>query len=365
MHQLVSWSRYHLCAYPSSGATYPLTSATAKPATFQLAIQGFIEAWSRAGESRPPGLPALQKLIRRGSVQEVRHSQQGPEAWRLQLLDLLGLQADRWHASPPVEWLGQGGEPQSGSWLGAEFVHLEVGSQSTLFQRIEALALDDAEALVDALRSELRFPGIEVLAPPRRQQTTQLFLHSDNPVEAVCFPADFAAATELRDVLPRGSDGPLLRRLLTEAQMVLHDHPVNARRERRGLRRVNAIWLTGLGESDGLRPLLLPRIASDDIYLKGLCRLHGMQIERVPDSAFDVLNTRDPGLVALLVAESDDASTALGMLERNWFAPLIGALEKGRLSAVELALDHHRVHLDRSGLRRFWRRGRLLSGLSQ
>jgi hypothetical protein len=310
-------------------------------------------------------MPALQKLVRRGSVKEARPSQQGWDAWHLQLLDILGLEADRLHASAPLDWLGQGGEPRPGSWLRAEFVHLELGTHSARLQRIEALSLEDAAALVTALRVSLLFPGIEVLRPPLSQQTSQLFLYSASPVEAVCFPADFEATTELREALPQGRDGPLLRRLLTEAQMVLHDHPVNAKRERHGLPRVNAIWPAGLGDFAGLWPAPLPSIVSDDLYLKGLGRLHGAQVQPVADSAVQALMSQDSGLVALSITAAEDSSAVLRALEKNWFAPLVGALGKGRLSAVELTLDQFRVHLDRRDLRRFWRRGASLSGLLQ
>ena len=44
----------------------------------------------------------------------------------------------------------------------------------------------------------------------------------------------------------------LLRRLQNEAQMVLHDHPVNAQRAARGALTVNSLWLDHAGAADGL-----------------------------------------------------------------------------------------------------------------
>jgi hypothetical protein len=44
-----------------------------------------------------------------------------------------------------------------------------------------------------------------------------------------------------------GSGARLIRRLQNEAQMLLHEHPLNAERERRGLLAVNSFWLSGAG----------------------------------------------------------------------------------------------------------------------
>jgi hypothetical protein len=49
-----------------------------------------------------------------------------------------------------------------------------------------------------------------------------------------------------------------LRRLQSEAQMLLHAHPLNAERERRGLLPVNSFWLSGGGPALPL-PALLPQ----------------------------------------------------------------------------------------------------------
>lgn len=47
--------------------------------------------------------------------------------------------------------------------------------------------------------------------------------------------------------LPRQPEARLLRRLQNEVQMLLHEHPVNARREAQGRLPVNSFWLWGCG----------------------------------------------------------------------------------------------------------------------
>ena len=73
--------------------------------------------------------------------------------------------------------------------------------------------------------------------------------------------ADLASAS-LDRVVGRGIDqwlpdrhaGRIVRRLQSEAQMLLYTHPVNAAREARGELAVNSIWLSGTGRTQAVAP---------------------------------------------------------------------------------------------------------------
>ena len=56
----------------------------------------------------------------------------------------------------------------------------------------------------------------------------------------------------MRDMLPQAP--ARLRRLQSELEMLLHDHPVNAARENAGRPTVNALWIDGAGALDALPP---------------------------------------------------------------------------------------------------------------
>ncbi len=47
--------------------------------------------------------------------------------------------------------------------------------------------------------------------------------------------------------LPRGDDALAWHRVMNEAQMIMHAHPVTAAREARGAPPANSIWLWGGG----------------------------------------------------------------------------------------------------------------------
>ncbi len=322
-----------------------------------LLVPGFAAAWRRASASRPLRLPALARMARRGAVSREARP---PTAWRpqhLHLLALLGLEADAGHAGAPLAWLGLGGDARQGGWLQAEFVHLEVGSQTARLHAVSEIAAEEAVRLAATLQSGLEFPGITVRSSPDPQRFAGVFLHSGDPFDVVCPVPGFEEQVELRDVLPQGRDGPTLRRLLTEAQMLLHDHPVNADRERRKLRSANAVWLSGPGEFAGILPSSFADLAGDGAYLKGLCRLHGGTALSVPRAAESVLPGRLPALVELPPLDESDPVAALNQLEHDWVAPLERAIRAGRVPGIVLQLDDLSLRVDRSALRRFWRRG--------
>ncbi len=137
--------------------------------------------------------------------------------------------------------------------------------------------------------------------------------------------------------------------------MLLHDHPVNADRERRKLRTVNAVWLSGPGAFAGILASSLPDMAGGGAYLKGLCRLHGGAALSVPTAAESALPGL-PGVVELPTLDESDPVAALDGLEQDWVAPLERAIRAGRVPGIVLQLDDLAVRVDRSALRRFWRR---------
>jgi hypothetical protein len=344
--------------------TVPIDAAF-RPENFTLVVPGFVPAWRRAGALGPLQLPALTRLVRRGTASRSTVAQPGWQPRHLRLLAPLGLGAEGRHGGALLEWLGLGGEPRRGSWLQAEFVHLEIGSHNARLHAITGLDAQAAQQLASVLQEGLRFPGLSLMPSPDPHGRPGIFLHSEGVLDALCPLPGFDDLIELRDVLPQGKDGPVLRRLLTEAQMLLHDHPVNADRERHKQRTANALWLTGVGEFCGLETASLPPLAGDGIYLKGLCRLYGRQALPVPASAAVAMSGALPKLVELPPLVDCDPVGQLQQLERDWFAPLASALRAGRISALLMQLDDLEVQIDRAAVRRFWRRGLTLKELLQ
>ena len=136
--------------------------------------------------------------------------------------------------------------------------------------------------------------------------------------------------------------------------MVLHEHPVNVRRARAGLPAANAVWLWGIGAMTEHSPPSqpLPTAFGSDGYLKGLYLSYRQSVRDEPFSATVLANAESMSrrvVVLENVAELD-------ALESEHLRPLLNAMRAGSIARLELHLDQWRIAVNRSELRRFWKR---------
>ncbi|MBU3694831.1 MAG: hypothetical protein FGM40_08405 [Rhodocyclaceae bacterium] len=152
------------------------------------------------------------------------------------LLALHGVPAE---AEPALAAGGLGVAGRGHGWLRLDALSLVISRDRlvALPQRPDDAA--DGAALIDAVLPQL--PPVGTL----HAGNTQRLLDLDAPPEARFAPAWRSANRPLDEHLPQGPRGAEWRRWLTEAQMLLHEHPLNVEREARGLRPLNALWLSG------------------------------------------------------------------------------------------------------------------------
>jgi hypothetical protein len=140
---------------------------------------------------------------------------------------------------------------------------------------------------------------------------------------------------------------------MTECQMLLHDHDVNDRRQRRGLPAINALWPWGGGMLSPQPSRSLPQMFGDDEFVRGVYRMHALEVAAAPQSAADLLDqaaTRARPVVAVIAADNP------AKLEIEWIKPLVAALSAGRIRRLDLILDEWHLLATRGMLRRFWRK---------
>ena len=140
--------------------------------------------------------------------------------------------------------------------------------------------------------------------------------------------------------LPQGPDAADYRRLVSEIEMALHDHPVNKQRVQEGLQPVNSLWLWGGGELPDAGNTDLPMLFADDPLFKGYWMLVGAP-KQAWTGSFEsgggvvVDGTRDPG---------------------STLEALVAALNSRRLrQATLLFADGHGLVLGAGDRFRFWR----------
>ncbi len=296
---------------------------------------------------------ALSRLAGRGSVQfawDRARAESSLRPWQRGLLHALHLNPDL-YASAPVTARGSGFREPEALWLHAEPVHFLAGLDRLSFVDLRHAApvtSTERAALFDTLHAQFAMGDLTLHA-----LGDAWFIRAPAGLRVQTSPPDAASANELQSVMPRGADAPAIRRLMTEMQMLLHDHPVNEARSRRGVPVVNAIWPWGEGALTSMASAgELPVAFAHDAFIQGLYQLNEQIARPLPQTAEQVLSSTDAAksiVVAPIDIDPDE-------LESKWIAPLAGALEGGRLSRLDLILGEWSVAVPRSSLRRFWRR---------
>lgn len=298
--------------------------------------------------------PQLARLAGRGSIEPLSppRATDGLRPWQAALLISLGLDASHEHyPSAAVTRTGDTGERAAGFWLHALPMHFAAGLDrltAVLLQGEGRIAKAEQAELEPTVAAHLRSSGFELLS----SASGEWLVRSDRALEVQTLSPEAAASNPLDEVMPRGRDAAQLRRLMTELQMLLHEHPVSAQRVKRGVSEINAIWFYGHGAIGDVRRSALPQAFGDDGYLRGLYRLHDHTVEPAPADARALLARMTGRAVAVIAVEDLDT------LEALWIAPLARALTLGRLAHVDLVLDRWRLAIPRRALFKFWRHQR-------
>jgi hypothetical protein len=306
-----------------------------------LFIPNFFSSESASSANR---LAAAETLIARG--RRKRRAAVAPEAW---LFERFGVRRERDWPVAPYTLLADGGAPGAFFWMRADPVHLNVTRDSLA---LDGATLDLSHAEAEALAATLdRHFGEALAFQTPRPERWYIRLAEAPELETTPHPA--ARGTAIDDKLPTGKDAMRFRALLNEVQMLLHEHPVNAERETRGFPAVNSVWFWGGGAlaDPAARPFSI--VFGEDPLARGLALAAGIPVR----PALSVLPEEGKALVVI------DAPRGAG-LERDWFAPLLGALEDGKIGMLSLYLGGENSLLEvetvRSDLRHFWRTRRPL-----
>lgn len=169
----------------------------------------------------------------------------GKPGHRAQLLRQFDLLPRGWPVAALTREL-DAGDAAGATWLRADPACVRADLTAVRQMACGSLGLDgdEADALLKPLKllfGDAGFP-ISRTAPER----WYLMLPPQSRLPAFVDPEE-VLGDEIHDHLPDGPEGRRWRQLLSEAQVLLHNHPVNAGRLERGLPPVNSLWFWGGG----------------------------------------------------------------------------------------------------------------------
>jgi hypothetical protein len=305
-------------------------------------------AWRQAIAEHSARWPHLARLGGRGVIRALPPPRDGLRIWQVALLDALGVHDYAEYPSAAVTRTGDAAERARDFWLHLQPMHFMAG-----LDRLTAVMLHGASSVARAELAELepiigahlRTAGMQLVTTSRGDW----LVHVERALDLQTTPPEIAAASALEQAMPKGRDAPALRRLMTELQMLLHEHPVNVERARRGLPEINAVWFHGAGEIGDLQRYALPQAFGDDPYLRGIYRLNDIDVTAAPPDTRALLARLDSR--AVIVVSADDVD----VLEAAWIAPLSRALTAGVIARLEIVIDLCGVTVARPALLKFWR----------
>jgi hypothetical protein len=182
-------------------------------------------------------------------------------------------------------------------------------------------------------------------------------------------PAD-ALGDDLGRHLPQADEARRWRGLLNEAQIVLTQHPANARRAQRGLPPVNSLWFWGAGRLPESVGCEFAQVCSDDevvAALAGLAKIgkfgtlaDARALFSPPSDAASRDRTQSGTDAYALIDLAHYRDMAL--LECDWLAPIETALKHRRISRLDLRFSSGERYVVKPEHRwRFWRRSKTIT----
>lgn len=290
----------------------------------------------QALDSARKASPSLMAITRRGTTLDGEQSLAG------RCCEGFGIARQQDWPIAPLTARADGLETGNAFWLRLDPAHLEVGMGGLMLRPAGELALSGEEAgsLLASINDHWREHGLEILAP----SPTRWYLRLPGTPDFTSTPLDQVVGEYLTPHLPRGRDANRLMRLVNEAQMLMHEHPVNLRREADGRPSVNGLWLWGGGVFPTAAPTAMPiveRVTSDDAEVQAMARAAGIQSGSSPARLRDL---GDPARISNALVTLSPGREGFGLedylakLERDWFKPLLRNLAFGRIRRLRLDL---------------------------
>ena len=229
------------------------------------------------------------------------------------------------------------GDAAGALWLRADPAHVAADMQGVrMLAHGPALALDAAQAqgFLAAIAEVFAGHGMLLSAPVPERWYLRLPQGLTLPGFA---DIDNVLGDDLFDHLPAGEPGRLWRSLLSDTQVLLHQHELNRQRAAQGQAAVNSLWFWGAGQLPARLDSVFGQVRSPDPLLQAIAAQAGPA-----DAGAQLVDLRHLRSAQVLIEQA--------------LLPLLAALGRGELRQLELDFaDGHCYRLSRGQRWRIWR----------
>ena len=243
------------------------------------------------------------------------------------------LPTGRWPSAALIERLSKSeSDVMPFQWLRADPVWLQpdLATARLMAWGNLALTLEESDALIAPLKPLFGEFGYSLEAREPEAWVVQCPSETRLPD----FPHPLAAlGDDAFPYLPEGPDARRWRSLMGESQVLMHQHPVNVDRARRGLPRANSLWFWGGGVLPDRVEGPSGHVATADPELAAYAKAAGATVS-------DRLDATKPGLIDLRAERrwnviDDLAELALAAMGQGAFASIVLDFADGHLIRVE------------------------------
>ena len=197
-----------------------------------------------------------------------------------QLAELFDLKIEKSFPYAALTLLAHDMEPGDNCWIHADPVNLQADMDRAILSDSQTLHIrqEEAEQLVNELNAHFAADDVSVVMVD--ENNWFIWLDECN-LETT--PLNRAVARNINQLMPTGEAASRWKRLLNEAQMLLHMSEVNQRREERGLAAVNSLWLWGEGVLPHRGTSDVTHVYADDSVTTGMARLNHVRHSALTD----------------------------------------------------------------------------------
>jgi len=297
----------------------------------------------------PARAPLLERLLARAEAPRRVAN------WRAEAFRALAPQLSQVPAVASAAARGAAPSPSAKWALLATPLHFEAGLRDVSLLADGVVVFEDSEP--DALAADFNRVFAGGGARLVRGRDGFLVCLFDAPVDAATTDPEEIVGSNLFDALPQGADAPRLRRLASEIEMWLFEHPVNAARRARGAPVISSLWLWGGGAADAALPRVEGWTAGSDPLFSAFPQesRYPHEGEREGARAGERRRGRGAARPGVVVIPHPPGTPSWRSAEESFIEPAVSDLKARRLVCIELSAGDCTCRLTARGLRRFWR----------
>lgn len=330
-----------------------------------------------------PNLDRLARMGRSGTVHTIPETLHAGSD--VSFLSLLGYEPERHYAGPAYfEAAALNVKLDEGDFpLCCDFVILQASHNDMVMKDYSAggISSGDATLLLDALRRQIVNVAVDfhpgngyhnlMVVKNGFMARTGVVKPGSGPSDGLAAPARLTPPNELigegiRRHLPADDAHKELAYIVNQAQIILHHHPLNKERRKKGLDPVNSIWLWGNGGPPDLPSFesgnrkTASAVSASSLF-KGMAVCAGIKVVPVQGAAGHAdadyrgqvqaalagLEDRDAVYLQVSACEEvslhgaiDDKILAVEDFDREVVGPLLGALEGRNDVKILLVVSH-------------------------